>query len=82
MQRSAPLPANGQQVHQLPMGRFVQGVERQPAAGGGNRRFIVTALMVKDAYSFEGDGELLAQTISLEKLPLIKVRAIRQGEAA
>src|SRR5262245_29927266 len=63
------------------MGRLMQRIEGQPAASEGDGGFIIALSRIKSAEPRQSTGQALAQTLSLEKLPFIKGRAIRQVEA-
>ena len=80
-QHGGLLPRLGIQSHQLIVGGFVPGIECQPAASVENR-LLVAALIAQEAnQAFKGGGMRLAQTLGLEQLPLVKLGAVRQGEA-
>jgi hypothetical protein len=80
-QGGGALARSGVQPHQVTVGRLMQWVERQPAPGVGNGRLVCPLVAVAAHQSLEGRGQLPAQPLGLEELPVVKVGAIAQREA-
>ncbi len=76
------LAGPGMEAHQLTMGRLVQGIEGQPAPGKADGWFELAVDTVPAHQSLQGIGQFPAQRLGLQELPIIKVGAILQAEAA
>jgi hypothetical protein len=64
----------------MPLGRSVQRVQRHPSTGVGDSGFILPLGAESLYQSLQGRRHLLAQTLRLEELPVVKLGAVRQGE--
>ena len=64
------------------MGRLVQGIQGQPAPGVGNGHLVLSQGAVSPHQPLQGRGQLLAEALGLEELPLVKGRAVAEAEAA
>ncbi len=62
------------------MRRFVQGVQRQPASGISDSRLVFTLSAVSTDQSLQRACQLVTQALTLKELPLVKARAVAQGE--
>ena len=62
------------------MGRFVQGIEVEPAARVGECHCSRPFFHVGHHQPVQNSGEYLAQAVSLEELPFVKLGTVRQGK--
>ena len=79
--RGGALAVEGVELHQLAMGRLVQRIDGQPAPRivDGRRPFLRIA---RAAYQrLQEPGQVVAISFGLEELPVVKRRAVAQGEA-
>jgi hypothetical protein len=63
------------------VGRFVQGIERQPTPGTSDSWLVLALTIVGARQSLQGAPQLRAKVLALKELPLVESRAIPQGEA-
>jgi hypothetical protein len=75
------LSCPGIDLHQVAVSRFVEGIKGYPAPGIGNGGRVLVAGCVGTDQSAESRGQLLAQALRFERLPIVKVGAIAQGKA-
>src|SRR5258706_14727725 len=61
--------------------RLVQRVERQPTARISDRRLELALSTVAAHKPLQRAGQVAAQPLGLEELPLVEVRAVAQAEA-
>jgi hypothetical protein len=64
------------------MGRLVKGIEGQPVPGVGNCRLELALRTMPVHQAIQGSHQLAAKALSFEELPIVKVVAILQTEAA
>src|SRR5262245_38084356 len=69
------------ELHESAVGVFVERVERQPAASNGYRGLMVMRGGMRPGTLFQYHTQVPVQALSLEGLPVIKLRAIGQTEA-
>lgn len=75
------LSVPGVKLHELLVGGFVQGVERQPAVGVGEGAVVLLLLAVVVDKLFEGAAEFALPLFGLLPLPVVEGEAVAQGEA-
>ena len=63
------------------MGRLVQRVQGQPAPGLGDGSLPLAQSTAAAREPLQGDSQLPAQTLRLEKLPVVEGDAVTQAEA-
>src|SRR5215212_1708539 len=68
------------ECHEHPVGRLVQGVHGQLAPGVGYRRLPLAQRRTTTREPLQSTGQLLAQALGLEKLPVVEGDAVAQAE--
>jgi hypothetical protein len=63
------------------VGWLVQGIQREPASGVGQGCLVVPLDAMTARQSFQHRGQLLAQLLSLEELPVVKLYTVTQAKA-
>ena len=80
-ERRGPLAARGVELDQAPMGRLVQRVEREPAAGVLDRAHVAPARAEPLGEPIEDRPELARERPRLERLPVVERSAVAEPEA-
>ncbi len=80
-QRGAALTCQGVELHHLPVGGLVQGIQRQPASGVGYGCRIAALGSMPGYQSFQRTGKIPPQALRLQELPVIEFDAVAQAEA-
>ncbi len=80
-ERGGPLAARPVELDQPPMGRLVQRLERQPAAGVLDRAHVAPARTEPLGEAVEHGPELARERSRLQRLPVVERRAVTEPEA-
>src|ERR1051326_6512397 len=81
MEGGGALSGPGVELHESAVGRFVETIKRQPAAGGGDSIVELAQRAIPCHEPLKRAREIAAQTFCLEELPVVKIRAVAQAEA-
>src|SRR5262249_39431306 len=70
----------GIQLHQEAVGRLMQAIKRKPPAGEGDRWLILSAGAMTARQLLQCAGELAAESLSLQILPIFEGIAVAQAK--